>query len=37
VARIAIGGMQHENNAFAPSKADYEAFVAGGGWPPFLA
>jgi microcystin degradation protein MlrC len=33
VARIAIGGMQHETNTFAPSKADYEAFVSGGGWP----
>jgi microcystin degradation protein MlrC len=33
VARIAIGGMQHETNTFAPSKADYAAFEAGGGWP----
>jgi len=34
MARIAIGGMQHETNTFAPSKADYQAFQAGGGWPP---
>ena len=33
VARIAIGGFQHETNTFAPSKADYPAFEAGGGWP----
>jgi len=25
--------MQHETNTFAPSKADYGAFEAGGGWP----
>ena len=31
--RIAIGGMQHETNTFAPTKADYQAFVDGGGWP----
>jgi microcystin degradation protein MlrC len=33
VARIAVGGFQHETNTFAPSKADYPAFEAGGGWP----
>ena len=33
MARIAIGGFQHETNTFAPSKADYSAFEAGGGWP----
>ncbi len=33
MARIAIGGMQHETNTFAPSKADFPAFEAGGGWP----
>lgn len=33
MARIAIGGMQHETNTYAPSKADYAAFEAGGGWP----
>ena len=30
---IAVGGMQHETNTFAPSKADYRAFEQGGGWP----
>jgi microcystin degradation protein MlrC len=33
MARIAIGGFQHETNTFAPTKADYSAFEAGGGWP----
>jgi microcystin degradation protein MlrC len=33
MARIAIGGFQHETNTFAPSRADYAAFEAGGGWP----
>jgi microcystin degradation protein MlrC len=33
MARIAIGGFQHETNTFAPSAADYAAFEAGGGWP----
>jgi microcystin degradation protein MlrC len=34
--RIAIGGFQHETNTFAPSKADFDAFARGGGWPPLL-
>ena len=33
MARIAIGGFQHETNTFAPAPADYAAFEAGGGWP----
>jgi microcystin degradation protein MlrC len=33
MARVAIGGFQHETNTFAPSRADYAAFEAGGGWP----
>jgi microcystin degradation protein MlrC len=33
MARIAVGGLQHETNTYAPSKADYAAFEAGGGWP----
>ncbi|MBU6286046.1 MAG: M81 family peptidase [Betaproteobacteria bacterium] len=33
MARIAIGGMQHETNTFAPTKASYLAFEQGGGWP----
>src|SRR4029453_97022 len=31
--RVAVGGFQHETNTFAPSKATYAAFEAGGGWP----
>ena len=33
MARIAVGGFQHETNSFAPSKARYEDFVRAGGWP----
>jgi len=33
MARIAVGGFQHETNTFAPSRAEYEAFEKGGGWP----
>ena len=33
MARIAIGGFQHETNTFAPSKATYEDFARGGAWP----
>ncbi|EDP66277.1 MlrC-like protein [alpha proteobacterium BAL199] len=33
MARIAIGGFQHETNTFAPTKAEYDAFTRGGGWP----
>ena len=33
MARIAVGGFQHETNTFAPSKADFHAFEQGGGWP----
>lgn len=31
--RIAIAGFLHETNTFAPTKASYEGFVHGGGWP----
>src|ERR1700749_4876885 len=31
--RIAVGGFLHETNTFAPTKATFEAFVHGGGWP----
>jgi microcystin degradation protein MlrC len=34
--RIAVGGFQHETNTFAPSKATFERFARGGGWPPLL-
>lgn len=33
MARIAIGGFQHETNTFAPSKAGLRAFLEPGGWP----
>jgi microcystin degradation protein MlrC len=33
MAVIAVGGMQHETNTFAPTKAGYSAFEQGGGWP----
>ncbi len=33
MARIAVGGFQHETNTFSPSPADYAAFESGGGWP----
>jgi microcystin degradation protein MlrC len=33
VARIAIGGFQHETNTFAPAPATYEDFCVPGGWP----
>ena len=31
--RIGVGGFLHETNTFAPTKASYEAFMQGGGWP----
>ncbi|MBI1396157.1 MAG: microcystin degradation protein MlrC [Betaproteobacteria bacterium] len=34
--RIAVGGFQHETNTFAPSKATFDDFRRGGGWPPLL-
>jgi microcystin degradation protein MlrC len=34
MTRIAVGGFLHETNTFAPTKAAYDAFVQGGGWPP---
>ena len=33
MARIAVGGFLHETNTFAPTKATYDAFIHGGGWP----
>ena len=33
MTRIAVGGFLHETNTFAPTKATYEDFVYGGGWP----
>jgi microcystin degradation protein MlrC len=34
MTRIAVGGFLHETNTFAPTKAAYDDFVHGGGWPP---
>jgi len=31
--RVAVGGFLHETNTFAPTKATYDDFVHGGGWP----
>jgi len=33
MARIAVGGFQHETNTFAPSKATYDDFLKPGAWP----
>src|SRR3954464_8074480 len=33
MARIAIGGFQHETNTFAPLKASYRDFEMADGWP----
>ena len=34
MARIAVGGFEHETNTFAPSPATWAAFVEAGGMPP---
>lgn len=36
MARIVVGGFLHETNTFAPDVADWDAFLAGGGWPGVL-
>ncbi|SHH67018.1 M81 family metallopeptidase [Pollutimonas bauzanensis] len=36
MSRIVYGGFQHETNTFAPDLADWDAFLAGGGWPGLL-
>src|SRR6185436_18339487 len=36
MARIAVGGFQHETNTFAPLKATWEEFVRADAWPPLL-
>ena len=33
MARIAVGGFQHETNTFAPVKATFEKFERADGWP----
>lgn len=34
MARIAIGGFQHETNTFSPALTEYGHFEAADGWPP---
>lgn len=34
--RVAFAGFMHETNTFAPSPADYSAFVQGGGYMPMV-
>ena len=34
MARIAVGGCQHETNVFAPYKGEYEVFAQRDEWPP---
>jgi microcystin degradation protein MlrC len=36
MARIAVGGFQHETNTFAPQKASWTDFERADAWPPFL-
>jgi microcystin degradation protein MlrC len=33
MARIVVGGLQHETNTFAPQPATFDAFLRPGGWP----
>jgi microcystin degradation protein MlrC len=33
MTRIAVGAFLHETNTFAPTKATFQDFVHGGGWP----
>src|SRR3954471_11642559 len=33
MTRIAVGAFLHETNTFAPTKATYDDFIHGGGWP----
>lgn len=36
MTRVFVAGFHHETNTFAPSMADWAAFEAGSGYPPFL-
>ena len=36
MARIAVGGFQHETNTFAPQQATWEEFVRADAWPGLL-
>lgn len=33
--KVLVGGFQHETNTFAPTKADWQAFLRGDSFPPF--
>src|SRR5678810_221284 len=36
MARIAVGGFQHETNTFSPQQATWDEFVRADAWPPLL-
>lgn len=36
MARIAVGGFQHETNTFAPLMASWADFERADAWPPFV-
>ncbi len=36
MARIAVGGLHHETNTFAPQKATFDRFAEADGWPELL-
>src|SRR5438445_10245119 len=36
MARVAVGGFQHETNTFAPLKAGWADFERADAWPPFV-
>ena len=36
MARIAVGGFQHETNTFAPQRATWADFERADAWPPFV-
>jgi microcystin degradation protein MlrC len=36
MARIAVGGFQHETNTFAPQRATWADFERSDAWPPFV-
>jgi microcystin degradation protein MlrC len=36
MARIAVGGFQHETNTFAPQQATWDDFLRADAWPPLL-
>src|SRR6202035_2465331 len=36
MARIAVGGFQHETNTFAPQRATWDDFARADAWPGFI-